>query len=961
MGTETIHGEESKRYDKKKEGIDIILQETKIAEYQKPEHTVLLENINLADVTLLDAFLFNAEKKCIGFLLELDPQRFLYNWYRTSGLEPVQKGYENSWERTNDINFRGHMFGHYMSALAQAYAAAKDKEMQSQLLNKMKGCVNGVRTCQKAYAEKYPDRAGYAAPFTEYWLNQLDGVDSGAEAWNQKEKDNPSTYVPWYNLHKIIAGLIDVYKNVKAEELGEAALGAVCGLVDYIYHCRVSKYTLEQKKNMLTTEYGGMAEALYELYRLTGKQSYRECADGFIETSLFQELAADKDVLAGKHANTTIPKFIGGLKKYTVLTQNKGYYDALTAQEQQELPIYLSAAKNFFDIVLSGHSFVTGGNSVEEHFRAANTAASFYQRAQTHETCNEYNMLKLARELFRLTNDKKYADYYERTFINAILASQHPETGEMTYFQPMGAGYSKVFNKSRFWCCTGTGIESFTKLGDSIYFKKGKRIYVNMYFHSELKYSECNLVLRTKANLPNSERIELTADTDGNGEIAAGTTLYLRIPDWCAGIPGVKRNGQDWTAFSMSGGYIVVDNIKKGDRIDLVFPMEVTVSSLEDNENIVAFKYGPAVLAARLGQRNTGQSSGCGVMVLQAVQDTSLPTSIILNNSSACAWKKRINKNFVRIEDTDDGEVQFKAKGTYLADDITFTPYYTMYHCRYGLYMNLAPADSPEMTEKILADKKELRNAEAASACLSQMDGNNYEAAYGIQKSEDSRVGAYNGRNYRDARGNGWFSYDMPVVQGVQNMLHTVYAAADYGRIFQILINGEDFVTETITSVEATSPDGFYTKTREIPKKYTERGKGRQKEFAGTLRPYITVKFQSNGGIAGGLYGISVTHGFDKDPTLSGLSFSVGRLSPEFDPEIKEYTLTVPAGTKETTMKAAPIKKSGLVYDGDILIDDTQSRTVPLSGEGSVLTLTVYAQDHETNTQYIIHIVSERK
>lgn len=921
------------------------------ADHKKSDYPIILENVSTADVTLLDKYLLNAEAKTIEYLLELEPQRFLYNWYRTSGLKPQKNGYENSWERTNEINFRGHMFGHYMSALSQAYAAEKDEPLKAALLQKIKSCVNGIVECQRAYADKYPDRAGYTAPFSEYWLNNLDGLESGTEAWNEKEADNPNTYVPWYNLHKVIAGLIDVFKYVKNDSIGELAFEAVQKFVDYVYNCRVSKYTEFQKANMLKTEYGGIAESLFELYNLTGKDSYRVCAEGFMETPLFEALAANNDVLNGKHANTTIPKLIGSLKKYTVLTQNKKYYDSLTKEEQSGLKMYLTAAKNFFDIVLTGHSFVTGGNSVAEHFRQANTISEYCNHAETHETCNEYNMLKLSVELFKITNDKKYADYYEKTFINSILSSQNPTNGEMTYFQPMGSGYSKVFNKERFWCCTGTGIESFTKLGSSIYFKKKNRIYVNMYFSSVLQDSERNIIVTIDANLPNSEKVKLNIKGLNGGNVEEGTDLYIRIPNWCADIPSMIYNGGK--IIVAESEYVIIKNVKHNDEIVLVFPMQVTVEPLADNPNIAAFTYGPVVLAARFGQENVGQNSDTGIMVLRSVRDTSLPVSIILKSDSVEEWKTNITENLVRISDSDDGFIQFKVRGTYFDDNITFVPYYSIYNYYYSVYMNIAELDSAEMTEEIMANKLALRNEDASSALITQIDGNNYEATYSVRTSSDSRVGSYKGRNFRDAAKGGWFSYDLPIVEGTENYLNTVYASDEEGRSFEILINGNHFVTENISRKDVD----FYTKTYAIPPSYTNSTGLNRKNIAGVLTPYLNIKFKSIGGTVGGLYGISVTQNFDDNPNLTELYFDQGTLSPEFNQNIKEYHLTVTKEASSIQMKATPTKASCLVYFNDILIDDTQMRTIILSPKTTVLTLKTYAQNHTTATHYTINIL----
>lgn len=647
---------------------------------------VYLQNSGTENVALLDSYLANAESKAVKYLLSLEPEKFLYDFYRTCGVAPsTDRGYENTWEASTGNNFRGHMFGHYMSSLSQAYISNKDASLKARLLEKIKACINGVIKCQKSYADVYPEREGYISSFTEYWLNKLDGLTGGGE-----REPNSNTIVPWYNLHKVLSGLVNTYKNVKDDPIGALAFEAAKSFGNYIYNCRASKWTSVQKNAMLGIEYGGMNEALYELYDLTGNADYKYCAECFDEVSLFEKLAAGQDVLAGKHANTMIPKFMGALKRYSVLTQNTDYYNALTQTEKEKLPMYLKAVENFFDIVLSGHSFVTGGNSQSEHFHRANTMSQRINSETTHETCNEYNMLKIAREMFKLTNDKKYSDYYENTFINSIVSSQNPETGEMMYFQPMGSGYNKVFRYDRFWCCTGTGSESFTKLGDSVYFKYNERVYVNMYFSSDYSCSERNLYLKQEADLPNHETVKFTVGSlDTDKEVAPGTNIYFRIPDWTSDIT-LKINGQI-TAPVICGGYIIAENAVKGDVIELVFPMKVEVYALKDNTNTVAFKYGPTVLSTGLGTHDMDATVPNGIMVLAAVHDPSAPGTIaITNGETAAQWKENINKNFIRIEDSADGKVQFKLHGTNMDEKLIYSPHFMRYKERYGLYMTLS-------------------------------------------------------------------------------------------------------------------------------------------------------------------------------------------------------------------------------------------------------------------------------
>ncbi len=629
-----------------------------------------MKTLDISNIRINDKFLINAREKNTEFLLELSPERFLYNWYRTSGITPLVQGYENSWERTSGINFRGHMFGHYMSALAISYNAACDADIKDRLYKKICECINGLEKARDSYQRLYPKRHGYIAPFGEYWLNRMDNVDGGDEKWNRQREGEGETYVPWYNLHKVIKGLLDIYTYTASQ----SALALVCGFADYIYRCRVSKYTSGQKNKMLKVEYGGMAEALYELYDITGKPEYRICADGFIENDLFSELANGNDVLAGRHANTTIPKVIGALKKYTVLNEST----KLSDNEKKELEMYYRAAVNFFDMVTEGHSYVTGGNSVNEHFKKPNTVSEYYQDSETQETCNEYNMLKLAKELFLLTKDKKYADYYEKAYINVILAAQNPKTGEMTYFQPMGTGYSKTFNKYRFWCCAGTGIESHAKHGEFACCTDTDGVYINLYISSMLRCD--GMLVDVCSGIGTGDTVKITVK-EGGGR------LFLRVPQWVGGMPGLIVNGKK-TEYGIAGGYIALD-ASRGDEIELILPMRIKAERLKDDADIAAFLYGPFVLCARLGDKNVGECEEAGIMVLRSVKDKKLPDSIYITDASAEKWLADIDKNLIR---TDKKEISFELRNT--ENDMEFVPYYKVFEERYGIYWRIAVKNS---------------------------------------------------------------------------------------------------------------------------------------------------------------------------------------------------------------------------------------------------------------------------
>ncbi len=916
----------------------------------------------IENVVLEDDYLLNAAQKENEYLLSLSSKKFLYEFYRVSGLKPpVSEGYQG-WERSNGTNFRGHTFGHYMSALSQAYKGAKEDQTKAALLTQIRDAVEGLKVCQDAYAAAHPESAGYVSAFRESILNKTDGTGDSDE----------NVIVPWYNLHKILAGLIDIYTFVDEKELADEALEIAEGFSEYVYK-RCSRLT--DNTVMLRTEYGGMNEALYEIYDITGNEHYKDAAQFFDEVSLFNELAAGNDILSGKHANTTIPKFIGALKRYTVMMDNEDYYEALLETEKLELEKYKTAAEKFWDIVIEHHTYVTGGNSQSEHFHDADklyydASKSAYDGSTTCETCNTYNMLKLSRELYKLTKDKKYMDYYENTYINAILSSQNPETGTTMYFQPMAPGYNKVFNRpfDEFWCCTGTGMENFSKLGDTMYFTEKSDVYVNMYFSSSFTFAKQNLKLTQTAHIPNEDKVTVKVAAKEGTEVAEGTNLKFRIPDWTAGEAEILVNGtkQEITQAEKSSGYAVVSNVNAGDTIELTFPMEVKAYGTQDNEDFMAFRYGPVALSAALGTSNMDAFSANGILVRVGTKDTTCQSVITVQNMTVQEWRNNVKENLVRIDDSEDGKVQFKLKNTD-SPDLIYTPHFMRYKERYGLYMTFEIAGSEASQKRILEKKQRLREEEMAIETLTSFDENNSELAKNL-KYENSSVGNFNGRLYRDAQKTGWFSYDLQInPQAEHNYLKCTWYSGDKGRSFDLYINGEKL--QSITINDAAGESVFYTDTIEIPAKYwssPEYKKDSAGEFVldenGEKIPVINVKFQGNGSsLVGGLFGIATTDTttYSNNPNLSALSFDKGTLSPAFTGETKNYTLKVPQDTESVYMRVSPNTPSGLIRIDNVLIDDTSEQLFALTGETTNISLNATAQDHETAADYTITIVKE--
>ncbi len=699
-----------------------------------------LKDVPMSDVELLDTYEKNAFILEVGYLKKLDADKLLKGFCDIAGVESEAVKY-GGWE-TSAI--QGHTLGHYLTAVSQAFATSGDKD-----LKKIADYIISVLAdCQLSN--------GYLAAIPESHYEQIEqGNTSG-------------TWVPWYSLHKILAGLVDVYAFTGNEE----ALAVASELGDWVYS-RTSKWNEDTQRIVLNVEYGGMNDCLYELYKHTKNENHLSAAHSFDEMTLFDPLYKGEDILNGKHANTTIPKIIGALNRYTV-----------TGEEY-----YLQVAVNFWEIVINNHTYITGGNSEWEHFGEPNILDAERTNCNC-ETCNTYNMLKLTRELFKITGNRKYADYYENTFINAILSSQNPKSGMTTYFQPMATGFFKVYSSptEHFWCCTGSGMENFSKLDDSIYYKDENSLYVTRFTSSEVNWTDKGLIITQNADLP-----DVTLTVNGTAE----ADIVLRVPDWCTDKPVVKINGTVCNERTKDGFVRLLREWQDGDVIEYTIPIGIEVYDLQDNENAVAFKYGPWVLSANLG--NTDMHTGTtGVNVTVPLLDSSISDVITIKDGTIENWVSNINDNLTRQEET----LNFTLKGT--DRDLIFSPHYMQHENRYGIYFKLADADTPVQENE--ADKYTVIDS-------LPVGNDQYEFSHNF-KSELSNSGNHLGLIFRDAAPCGFFSYDMTVDNTVTNYLNVKYFSGDAGRNFKILIDGE--LLENVV-IENVNPGNFYDVYCKIP------------------------------------------------------------------------------------------------------------------------------------------------
>lgn len=924
--------------------------------------SIYLESTHLEDVDVHDPYLDNLHELNVDYLLSLDADKFLHSWYVQAGLTPPTPTGYGGWERASGTRFQGHFFGHYITALAQSYAGEEDPAVSAALLAELTTAVDGLAETQAAYAERDPANAGYVAPFP---TSVLPGGGDGL-------------LVPFYNLHKVLAGLIDVHTYAPAE-VGDTALEVASDFGTWVHDYAAG---LPNPQDVLRIEYGGMNEALYELFSITHDPVHKRAAEYFDEVTLFRQLAAGNDVLAGLHANTTIPKLVGALKRYTVFTDDPQLYAMLSDTEKAELDMYRAAAENFWQIVVDDHTYANGGNSYSEHFHAAGTlwdrgtsgVTSGYGENSTSEGCNEYNMLKLTHELFRVTKDARYADYYEWAYINSVVSSANPETGMVTYFQPMAAGYAKVFGNplDEFWCDHGTGVEKLTMLGSSFYFTSPGSVYVTQFRSSTFTDEDHNLRLTQTADIPSSDTATFTVAALDGGQVADGTTLRLRVPEWVAAEPTLRVNGEarDVTA---ERGFITVE-VEAGDELAYTLPAEVSVIADTENPNWVAFAYGPVLLAAPVSHENVGAWYHAGVIVRMSTPDKDVVDSLIVEDAEG--WKAAITDNLVRIEDGT------KADGTPImrfalrnvdaaAADLVLEPYYSLYDARYLLYANLVEPDSEQAQDMIRAGKERLRDQELTIDELVSFDNNNSEAGKNVQ-SNASSVGTFNGQQFRHAenRADAWFSYDMTVDPDLEhNYLCVRYYGGDNGRTFDVLLNGQPFKTERVTNAHGAT--SFYLECDEIPRSVLDNALEKVDSSGnpvldedGNPVPVVRVRFQGTGeSHVGGVFGVHVRSAtaYATDAELSALSFDVGTLDPALTPGARDYVLRVPAGTETVAMTARPATPSGLVVVDGVLVDDSQPRSVTLTGGTTTLAVTAFAQDHETSADYTVTIVAEEE
>lgn len=916
--------------------------------------TTGIEYFDRTAVEVTDEYYDNALELDAKNLLALDADRLLAGFRETAayaaGMNEADRKaymkdkvrYGGGWE---NALIGGHTLGHYLTAVAQGVVnPGLSKEMQEKLKERLDYMVDALADCQSKTVGSKACKEGYLFGAKLVSTTELEAQFNNVE----KSLANISTqaWVPWYTMHKILAGLVDAYEITGSK----TALATAEKLGDWVAE-RANNWSDATQSKVLAIEYGGMNDAMYELYKCSAKEEYKKAAHMFDETALFEAVLSGKaNVLNAKHANTTIPKFLGALCRYEVDSSET---------------VYLEYAEAFWNMVIKNHTYITGGNSEDEHFGADNILHGERTNANN-ETCNTYNMLKLSRRLFIITGDKKYADYYENTLINAIMSSQNHETGLTMYFQPMASGYHKVFGTldTNFWCCTGSGMENFTKLQDSIYFKSGKTVIVNQYLAS--KAAGDGYLLEQTGDLSESDTMTFKISGD-----KADISLKLRIPDWVPEGKAVVKFGEDTYEYTTTDGYIVIpkDKLAAGTSFTVKLPMEVVAYNLPDSQNTYAFKYGPFVLSAKLGTGSQSVGShGVSVTVPtgKAVSNDSIG---IRAEASVEEFMAKINQYLVR----QDGSMDFTLNGTDF--NYAFTAHYSQDKENYGIYWTYSVNEDDRGAEAVLAEKAEKRMQRILVDKIEQTGRGQYEERFLLADGEtkdglvdNNSLGEDAPDLTRRASAGGSFGYKMQAAEGEDNYVLVTYRKSEDGKPMKIsvgdavLFDGKvDSKAADVVNVNLSSADtaDYYQVMYKIPADVVDKNLSSIEVLENNVKVtkrVLTVTFAGTQAeeSARVCKSVSMLKAMGTENSLIDVTYNGKKL------EAKEntYYINIPY-TEVPEMTFQMADSNGYIEVDGKAIDETKPKKLnkaSASGTVTSYTVKVYAEDFKTAKTYTIQV-----
>lgn len=752
----------------------------------------------LGDITLLDGPLKHARDLNVQVLLKYDCDRMLAPYRKEAGLQPRKPSYPN-WDGLD-----GHVDGHYLSALA-INAATGNEECRK----RMEYMISELQLVLDANNQRH-----------DAWChNYIGGVPNSAKMWTAFSKGDFGpyfgTWAPFYNIHKMYAGLRDAWLYCGNEQAKNLFLKFCDWAVDITHDLSDG-----QMEKMLGNEHGGMNEVLADAYAITGEQKYLNCARRFSHKLLLVPMEEGKDCLDNMHANTQIPKVIG-YQRIAELAHDVQYHNA---------------SEYFWEIVTRQRSLALGGNSRREHFPTKETCIDYINDIDGPESCNTYNMLKLTEDLNRVKPDGMYGDFYETAMFNHILSTQHPQHGGYVYFTSARPRHYRNYSapNKAMWCCVGTGMENHGKYGQFVWtHDKGVKaeddaLYVNLFVASELNWKERKMVIRQQTAFPYAETSVV--------EVAKGKGTFIlkvRKPSWCENFT-VKGVGFDADSYEENGFVCMKRKWKKGDQVKISMPMHAYIKPMINVPQYVAIMYGPILLGMKTGTEDMrsliaddsrfGQYAGGKKLALDEAPIL-LPKHLddIAKNLKPVPGKPLHFKLATHMENTIDGELQ---------------PFFEIHDSRYMMYwLALGENDYKAYMQK-LADEEKARQALEARTVDKVNPGEQQPETDHRMETDDSNKGNTEGIFFRDAKDGHYFSYLMQTKGETNLSLQLKFWGQDEWRTseFDIYVNDKllcsvnnshRWRTTQFKTVDYVIPSEFVKGKKEIRVKFVAH-KGKQ-------------------------------------------------------------------------------------------------------------------------------------
>lgn len=759
----------------------------------------------LGDITLLDGPLKHARDLNVQVLLKYDCDRMLAPYRKEAGLQPRKPSYPN-WDGLD-----GHVGGHYLSALA-INAATGNEECRK----RMEYMISELQLVLDANNQR-----------PEAWChNYIGGVPNSAKMWTAFSKGDFGpyfgTWAPFYNIHKMYAGLRDAWLYCGNEQAKNLFLKFCDWAVDITRDLNDG-----QMEKMLGNEHGGMNEVLADAYAITGEQKYLDCARRFSHRMLLVPLENGKDCLDNMHANTQIPKVIG-YQRIAELAHDVQYHNA---------------SEYFWEIVTRQRSLALGGNSRREHFPTKENCIDYINDIDGPESCNTYNMLKLTEDLNRVKPNGMYGDFYETAMFNHILSAQHPQHGGYVYFTPARPRHYRNYSapNEAMWCCVGTGMEDHGKYGQFVWtHDKGVKaeddaLYVNLFVASELNWKDRKMVIRQQTAFPYAESSVV--------EVAKGKGTFIlkvRKPSWCENFT-VKGVGFDADSYEENGFVCMKRKWKKGDQVKISMPMHAYIKPMINVPQYVAIMYGPILLGMKTGTEDMrsliaddsrfGQYAGGKKLALDEAPIL-LPKHLddIAKNLKPVPGKPLHFKLATHMENTIDGELQ---------------PFFEIHDSRYMMYwLALGENDYKAYMQK-LADEEKARQALEARTVDKVNPGEQQPETDHRMETDDSNKGNTEGIFFRDAKDGHYFSYLMQTKGETNLSLQLKFWGQDEWRTSEFDIYVNDKLLCSVNNSHRWRTTQFKTVDYAIPSEFV---KGKKE---------IRVKFVAHKGKqVGQIYGV---------------------------------------------------------------------------------------------------------